>query len=71
MQSPAYQKAADGDPRMRETRASNVTGLMSKYREAAMRQIRADPEVRQVLAKRLAESRAAVVDANPAPPRQS
>jgi hypothetical protein len=63
MAQPAYQRAPDGDMGVKGTRAASVAGTIAKYREAAQRQIQADPNVRGAIAKRNAKSRAAVVQA--------
>lgn len=52
MLSPAYQKAPDGPADLRGTKAWIVSGPISKYREAAMRQMKANPNVRAAMLER-------------------
>ena len=64
MKSEAYKKAPDGDEGDRGTKLSMLTGTISKYREAAFKQLKADPSVRAALAKRAQDAAAAVAKAN-------
>ena len=59
MKTSAYQQAPDGDAETRGTKLAMLAGTLSKYREAAWKQVRADENVRAALGKRDAEARAA------------
>jgi hypothetical protein len=48
----AYQRAPDGAAVVKGTKQFILTGLISKYREAAYRKLQADPVVREALLKR-------------------
>jgi hypothetical protein len=63
MKTEAYRKAPDGDPETKGTRAAMLTGTVAKYREAAMKALKADPAVRAAITKRDMEAKAAVAKA--------
>ncbi len=63
MKTEAYQKAPDGDAGTKGTKLAMLTGTISKYRESALKQLKADPNVREALAKRDAEARSALIAA--------
>lgn len=59
MQSAAYKRAPDGDSDLKGTKLFMITGVMSKYRDAARKQLLADPNIRAALGERQAEVAAA------------
>ncbi|WP_156648385.1 hypothetical protein [Methylobacterium sp. Leaf108] len=60
MATKAYQKAPDGEPKTKGTKAAMLTGTVSKYREAAWRQMMADPKVREAVSRQNMKARGAV-----------
>jgi hypothetical protein len=52
MQTEAYKKAPDGDVGTKGTKQAIVYTVISKYRQAALSQVRSDPAVRQELMKK-------------------
>ncbi len=61
IQTPAYQRAPEGDADQRGTKQGMLAGTVSKYREMGMKLLMRDPNVRQAVAMREAQGRAASV----------
>jgi hypothetical protein len=52
METKAYQDAPDGDAAVQGTKLFMLGGVLQRYREAALRQIKADPNVMEAISKR-------------------
>ncbi|MEN3233796.1 hypothetical protein PUR29_09300 [Methylobacterium ajmalii] len=61
IQTPAYQRAPEGDADQRGTKQGMLAGTVSKYREMGMKLLMRDPNVRQAVAMRETQGRAASV----------
>lgn len=59
MKTEAYRRAPDGDIGTRGTKLWLISGVIKRYREVALRQIKADPVVREALLRKRMEVRAA------------
>lgn len=59
MQSPAYQRAPDGDAATRGTKMAMLAGTFAKYRAAAAQRLRTDKNVREAMAKKTRDVAAA------------
>jgi hypothetical protein len=68
MESEAYQRAPDGEADTRGSRQWEVAGEIAKYRDSALKELKADKNVRTALASSAAQVRAAYVSQQHTPP---
>lgn len=67
MKTPAYVKAPDGDATTRGTKLFMIHGAIAKYREGALKRVKADPNVRTAIMKKETKVRAAYAASKPSP----
>lgn len=58
MQTAAYRNAPDGDAAVKGTKLWMLAGALSKYRESALKRVKADPNVMEAIGQRSADVRA-------------